>query len=123
MSISDNSSAISYKPKINSMKVQGENTRSRAQREGETVEDNLEIVRDSQGGGKNGRTTNRSAGLARRHGHVALSADLRSDVSVHRFWNWVTTVIFDVRIIKLNAGSYVHMTPEYFLAKAEKDNK
>ena len=31
--------------------------------------------------------------------------------------------MFDIRIVNLNAGSYLSMTPEKALAKAEKENK
>ena len=31
--------------------------------------------------------------------------------------------MFDIQIVNLDAGSYLHMTPEKALAKAEKENK
>ena len=31
--------------------------------------------------------------------------------------------MFDIRIVNLDAGSYLRMTPEKYLAKSEKDNK
>ena len=31
--------------------------------------------------------------------------------------------MFDIRIVNLNTGSYLHMTPEKALAKAEKEKK
>ena len=32
-------------------------------------------------------------------------------------------MMFDIRIFNLNAGSYLHMTPEKALTKAEKEKK
>ena len=34
-----------------------------------------------------------------------------------------TNAMFDIRIVNLNTGSYLHMTPEKALAKGEKKNK
>ena len=34
-----------------------------------------------------------------------------------------TTTMFDIRIFNLDAGSYLRMTPEKALAKAEKEKK
>ena len=31
-----------------------------------------------------------------------------ADVSVHGFWKWGTTAIFDMQIVNLDAGSYLH---------------
>ena len=31
--------------------------------------------------------------------------------------------MFDIRIVNLDVGSYLHMTPEKALAKAQKENK
>ena len=45
------------------------------------------------------------------------------DVSVHGFWKRGTTAMFDIRIFNLDAGSYLRMTPEKALAKAEKEKK
>ena len=42
------------------------------------------------------------------------------DVSAHGFWKRGTTAMFDIRIVNLGAGSYLRMTPEKALAKAEK---
>ena len=44
--------AITYKPKINSRKLQGESTGARARQEGGTSEGGEDIVRESQGGGR-----------------------------------------------------------------------
>ena len=45
------------------------------------------------------------------------------DVSVHGFWKWGTNALFDVRIVNLDAGSYLPQTSEKALATAEKDKK
>ena len=49
--------------------------------------------------------------MARRLVQVAVPAELRSDVSAHILWKWGTTVMFDIRIVNLDAGSYLRMTP------------
>ena len=46
-----------------------------------------------------------------------------SDVSAHGFWKRGTTAMFDIRTINLDADSYLRMTPEKALTKAEKENK
>ena len=65
-----------------------------------------------------GRTVNREAGLVDQTGQVLVPAESRADVSAHGFWKGGTTVMFDIRIVNLNAGSYLCMTPEKALAKA-----
>ena len=50
--------------------------------------------------------------LAGRPGQVQVPADLRAYVSSHGFWKRGTTVMFDIIIINLDAGSYLRMTPE-----------
>ena len=54
---------------------------------------------------------------------VQVPADSRADVSAHGFWNRGTTAIFNIQIFDLNAFSYLRMTPEKDLAKAEKEKK
>ena len=61
--------------------------------------------------------------LAWRLGQVQVPAESRADVRSHGFWKQGTTAIFDLRIVNLNAGSYLRMTPEKAIAKAEKENK
>ena len=41
----------------------------------------------------------------------------------HGLWKLGTTITFDVKIVNLGSGSYLHMTPEKALAKAEKEKK
>ena len=54
---------------------------------------------------------------------VVVPVESRADVSGHGFWNQGTNAMFDVRIVNLDAGSYLRMTPEKDLAKAEKKKK
>ena len=61
--------------------------------------------------------------LARRPGEVQVPAELRVYGSAHSFWKWGTTAMFDIRIFNLDAGSYLHMTPENDLTKAEKEKR
>ena len=55
-------------------------------------------------------------------GQVLVPAESRADVSAHVFWKRGTTAMFDIRIVNLDAGSYLCITPEKYLAKAEKEN-
>ena len=41
----------------------------------------------------------------------------------HGFWKRGTTAMFNIRIVNLDAGSYLSITPEKALAKAEKEKK
>ena len=54
---------------------------------------------------------------------VAASVEARTNVGNHGFWRRGTTLLFDICIINLDAGSYLCMTPGKALAKAEKENK
>ena len=54
---------------------------------------------------------------------VVAFAESRSDVSAHGFWEQRTTTMFDIKIFKLDAISYLRMTPRNDLTKSEKDNK
>ena len=56
-------------------------------------------------------------------GQVLVPAESRADVSTHGFWKRGTTAMFGIIIVNLDAGSYLRMTPEKALAKAEKENK
>ena len=53
-------------------------------------------------------------------GQVVVPAELRAAVSTHGFWKRGTTTMFDIRIVNLDAGSYLSMTPEMALAEAER---
>ena len=116
-------STIYYEPQINSRTVQGERARAGARREGEIAEGGTSIDGEAQGGGENGWKISRAAELKRRPGHVAVPEESRAYVSVHGVWKGGATVIFDIRILNLDVGSYLCMTPEKSLAKAEKDKK
>ena len=70
-----------------------------------------------------GRTVNGEAILVGQLGQVVVPADSREDVSAHGFWKQGTTVMLDIRIVNLDAGSYLRMTPEKDLEKAEKEKK
>ena len=64
---------------------------------------------------------NRAVRLARRSGLVEVPAESRTDVSANGFWKGGTTAMFDIKIANLDAGSYLRMTLEKALAKAEKE--
>ena len=97
-------SAITYEPKINSRTVQGERTGAGARQEGG----------EADGG------TDRLVGQP---GQVVVPAESKADISAHGFWKQGTTAMFDIRIVNLDAGSYLRMTPEKVLTKAEKEKK
>ena len=107
-------SAITYEPKINSRTLQGERTGAGAQQEGGEANCGTDTV---------GRTVNGADRLVGQPGQVVVPIESRADVSAHGFWKWKTTAMFDIRIVNLNAGSYLRMTPEKALAKAEKEKK
>ena len=58
-----------------------------------------------------------------RPGQVELTTDSREDVSAHGFWKQETTAMFDIRIVNLDTGSYLRMTPEKALSKTENEKK
>ena len=66
-------------------------------------------------------TVNYVARLVGQLGQVQVPVDSRTDVSAHGFWKRGITAMFDIIIVNLDAGSYLHMTPEKALAKAEKE--
>ena len=92
------------------MTVQGERTGVGTRQEGRTADGGANTVGESQGG--SGRTVNGAAILARRPGQVLVPADLRADVSAYGFWKRGTTTMFGIRIVNLDAGSYLRMTPK-----------
>ena len=89
-------------------------TRARAWQEGGEANGGTETV---------GRTVNRAAILVGQPRQVVVPAESRGDVSAHSFWKRGTTTMFENRIFNLDAGSYLRMTPEKALAKAEKEKK
>ena len=46
-----------------------------------------------------------------------------ADVSIHGFWKWGATALFDMIIVNLDSGSYLHQTSEKALAMSEKEKK
>ena len=56
-------------------------------------------------------------------GQVVVPEESREDISAHGFWKRGTTVMFDIQNFNLDAGSYLRMTPEKALTKAEKEKK
>ena len=63
------------------------------------------------------------ARLAGRPGQVQVPLESRADVSAHGFGKRGTIMMFNIQIFILDAGSYLCMTPEKSLAKAEKEKK
>ena len=104
-------SAISYEPKINSRTVQGERNEDRARQDDGTSEGGRVIMREVQGVGSSGRTINKLAVSARRLGQVEVTAESRADVSSHGCWKRGTTAMSEIRIVNLDTGSYLRMTP------------
>ena len=100
-----NPSAISYKPKINSRTVQGESNGVRAR--GETGDQDGEEQDDEEV----------------EIGQATVYDESRANISVHGFWRWGNTNLFDMIIFNLDAGSYLRQTCVKDLEMAEKDNK
>ena len=65
------------------------------------------VVGETQGGKGKGQSINREDTLARRPVQVEVPADSRADVSAHGFWKRGTITMFDIRIVNLDAGSYL----------------
>ena len=103
-----------YKPKINSRTIQGEKTGAGAQQEGGEADGGTDTV---------GRTVNRAARLVGQPGQVVVPAESREDKSTHGFWMRGTTATFDIRIVNINTDSYLRLTPEKALAKADNEKK
>ena len=64
-----------------------------------------------------------TAELGRGQGQVTFPAELRDEVSTHRLWKRGTTAMFDVQIVNIDAGSYLHMMPKKALSNLEKNKK
>ena len=52
-----------------------------------------------------------------------MTNEAQADVSVHGFWKWGTTALFDMRIVNLDAVSYLRQTSAKSLGTAEKEKK
>ena len=107
-------SNITYEPKINSRTVQGERTGAGARQEGGEADGGTETV---------GRTVNGAARLVGQPGQVVVHVESRADLSAHSVWKRGTSAMFDIQTVNLDTDSYLRMTPEKALAKAEKENK
>ena len=116
-------SEISYKPHINSSKVQGGSTREGALSDGETSSSCKNMYGEAQGIRGNGRMKDGVAERGARAGQLAVPAKLRADISAHGLWKRGNTLMFEIVIVDLDAGSCLHIISEKYLAKAEKENK
>ena len=97
--------------------MQGERTGAGVHQEGGGAYGSTETVGEAQWG--RSRTVNGAARLVGQPGQILVPTESRADVSSHSFWKRATTSMFDIRIVNLNAGSYLRMTPEEALPKAE----
>ena len=94
--------------------MQGGRTGAGARQEGGEANGSTETVE---------QTVNGADRLVGQPGQVVVHAESRADVSAHGFWKQGITVMFGIRIVNLDAGSYLHMTQEKALAKAKKEKK
>ena len=69
------------------------------------------------------RKLNGATRLVGQPGEVQVPTESREDVSDHRFWKRGTTAMFYIRIVNLDVGSYLHMTPEKYFSRTEKEKK
>ena len=97
--------------------MQGERTGAGVRQEGGEANGGTETVEEDQGG--RGSTVNGTAILIGQPVQVVVPTESRADVSAHGFWKQGTTAMFDIIIVNLDTGSYLRMTPEKALAKAE----
>ena len=118
MTLSDISYGIRVKNRIVQVEIPGDGVWDGE----EDIYDGDNRDRGTHGGGRlpgigsGGKTSGNSA-------KDAASEERQADVRYHRFWKRGTTTIFEVQIFNLDAGSYLCMTPEKALAKAEKEKK
>ena len=85
-----NPPCISYKLKINSRTVKGESNGSGAQ---------------FTTGGQDGEGNEEGEGAT---GQATGADDKKADVSVHGFWKCGTSALFDIQIVNVYTGSYLH---------------
>ena len=96
---------ISYELKINSRIVQGERNG-----DGAWID-----MRSQEGGGNEGGEGAKE--------QATVPDESREDVSIHGFWKWGTSTLFDMNIVNLYTGSYLCQTYEKALAMADKEKK
>ena len=96
-------------------------TRAVARQEGGVADGGMDTVGEAQGG--RARTVNRAARLVGQPGQVVVPAESRADVNAHGFWKRGATTMFKIRVLSLNAGSYLRMMPEKAFAKVENEKK
>ena len=87
------------------MAVQGEKNRARAR-----------VVTGEQEGGDQDDEEGAT-------GQSLVPDELRPDASVHGFWKWGTTALFDMQIVNLDVGSYLCQTSAKALTTAGKEKK
>ena len=61
--------------------------------------------------------------MERIQGQVAVPTESMAYINAHGVWKWGTTTMFNIRNVSLDTGSYLYMTQEKDLAKADKDKK
>ena len=85
--------------------MQGERTGDRARQKGGEADGGRDTVGEYQGGRE--RMVNGSARVIGQLGQVVVPEVLRADVIAHGFWKQGTNTMFDIRIVNLDAGSYL----------------
>ena len=71
-------------------------------------------------GGRDESTGKEASLMGLGTGWVTVPVELKASLCSHGFWKRGTTATFDILIINLDAVSYLIMTPEQALVKAEK---
>ena len=85
--------------------------------------DGTNIYEWSQGVSRDGRATDKAAGLGREPWQGTLTEDSREDVSSHGLWKQGTTTIFDIQNFNLDSGFYLCMTIKKEPENLEKEKK
>ena len=74
-------------------------------------------------GDRNGDGVSRETGGQGAIWKATAPDESRVDVSVHGFWKWGTSSLFDMQTINLYVHSYLHQTYAKALATSEKEKK